>query len=167
MVTLREATAEDALLISRINAASWRHAYQGVIDAEYLRRLPDDYWLPTTRAWLASGRLYGLIALEDGRPIGSALFGRGRDEAYGDWWELVSIYLLPGKTRLKVGSVLLADAERLMREEGYTRSYVWAIQGNHGAEAFYLRHGYRDSGEHITYRIGSGEVTDVRYIRES
>ena len=101
-----------------------------------------------------------------GRPIGSALFGRGRDEAYGDCWELVSIYLLPGKTRLKVGSALLAEAARLMREEGYTRSYVWAIEGNHGAEAFYRRHGYRDSGERITYRIGSGEVTDVRYIRE-
>lgn len=32
MVHLREADADDALLISRIIAASWRSAYRGLID---------------------------------------------------------------------------------------------------------------------------------------
>ena len=59
---LREATAQDAQLISRMIAASWRGAYQDILDPVYLTRLPEDYWLPTMRTWLESERMYGLIA---------------------------------------------------------------------------------------------------------
>ncbi len=166
MATFREATAEAALLISRINASSWRTAYRGLIDSAYLSRLPDDYWLPTLRSWLESGRMYGLIAMEDGHATGAIIYGRGRDEDFGDCWEVVSLYLLPHACRRGVGSMLLKEASRIMREEGYTRCYLWAIQGNEQAAAFYRRHGFQPTEEQIGYRIGGRDVTDIRYIRE-
>lgn len=164
MLTFREATAEDAALISRINASSWRTCYRDVIADDYLARLSDEYWTPSVRAWLASGQVYGTLALLYGEPIGAILYGRGRDEAYGDWCEMISLYLLPQYTRRGVGSALLQEAMRIMREDGYDRFYLWAIDGNAPADCFYRKHGFRRTDDRVPYRIGGQDVTDVRYV---
>ena len=163
---IREATALDALLISRIIARSWRGAYQGLIDPVYLSRLPEEYWLPAMRGWLSSGRLYGCIAEENGEPVGSVIYGRGRDEDHADWGEIVSLYVLPEKMAQGVGSSLLNKAMKALQAEGYDRVYLWCIAGNERADAFYRRHGFIPSGDRVDYRIGSGNVTDIRFVWE-
>lgn len=166
MITLRQATAEDALLISRIIACSWRGAYREIIDPLYLARLPDEYWLPSMRAWLDSGRLYGCIAEQDSLPVGCIIYGRGRDENHADWGEIVSLYLLPEVMGKGIGGILLSEALSALQEDGYHRVYLWAIQGNARAERFYQRHGFVMTEERVHYKIGSDEVTDVRFVRE-
>ena len=163
---IRDATALDALLISRIIARSWRGAYQGLIDPVYLSRLPEEYWLPAMRGWLSSGRLYGCIAEENGEPMGSIIYGRGRDEDHADWGEIVSLYVLPEKMAQGVGSSLLNKAMKALQAEGYDRVYLWCIAGNERADAFYRRHGFIPSVDRVDYRIGSGNVTDIRFVWE-
>lgn len=167
MLTIREATAEDALLISRIIAHSWRGAYQDLIDPVYLSRLPEEYWLPSMRAWLSSGRMYGFIAEQDGLPVGCVIYGRGRDEDHAAWGEIVSLYLLPEVMRKGIGSALLAEAISALHEDGYTRVYLWAIEGNERAEHFYRSQGFKQTADRVHYKIGSRDVTDVRYTREA
>lgn len=167
MTTFREATAEDAGLISHIHATSWRKAYRELINGDYLDRLPNDYWVPSVRAWLSSGQLYGLILLEDGRPVGACLYGRGRDEAYGDWGEIVSLYLLPEVIRQGLGSQLIEETLRLLREDGYNHFYLWAIEGNTAADAFYRKHGFRPTQDRVAFQIGGQDVVDVRYVKEN
>lgn len=99
MAELRQADTADALLISRIIANSWRGAYQELLDPVYLARLPEETWLASMRAWLDSGRMYGFIAMADGFPVGCVVYGRARDEAHGDWGEIVSLYVLPEAMR--------------------------------------------------------------------
>lgn len=164
MLSFREATAEDAALISRINAASWRVAYRGLISDDYLSRLPEDAWTSPVRSWLDSGQLYGVIALEDDRPVGCAIFGRGRDATHADWGEIVSFYVLPDCTRRGVGGALLQETLHLLQQDGYDRVYLWSIDGNRIADEFYRKHGFRRTGDSVPYRIGSSDVTDVRYI---
>ena len=166
MTTIREATAEDAGLISHIHATSWRKAYRGLIAGDYLDRLPDSYWVPSVRSWLSSGQLYGLLILDDGKPVGACLYGRGRDEAYSDWGEIVSLYVLPEATRRGLGSQLLAEALRLLQEDGYDRFYLWAIEGNEAAGAFYRKNGFRPTDERVHFQIGGEEVVDIRYTLE-
>ena len=166
MAELREASAVDAGLISRMITASWRGAYQGVIDDAYLARLPEEYWLPSMRAWLESGRMYGLIALRGGQPVGCVIYGRSRDEDHGDWGEIVSLYVLPEVMGRGIGSELLDAALRALHEDGYSRVYLWTIEGNERAERFYRRHGFVRTADSVPYRIGGQDVTDVRYIRE-
>ena len=163
---IREATAEDALRISCLTASTWRKAYQGLIDPVYLARLPKEYWLPSMRAWLGSGRMYGLIAEENGIPMGCIIYGRGRDEDHADWGEIASLYVLPEQMGRGVGAKLLTAAMDALRTDGYDRIYLWCIAGNHRADAFYRRHGFSPSADRVDYRIGSGPVTDIRYIRE-
>ncbi len=166
MPKLRPATAADASLISRMIAASWRSAYQGLISDAYLARLPEEYWLPSMRAWLGSGRMYGLIAEKDNLPVGCTVFGRGRDDDHGDWGEIVSLYVLPEIMGRGVGSALLTEAIAVLREDGYGRFYLWAIEGNDRADRFYRKHGFSTTGKRVHYRIGGQDVTDLRYIRE-
>lgn len=167
MLTIREATAEDAPLISRIIARSWRGAYQDLIDPIYLSRLPEEYWLPSMRAWLGSGRMYGFIAEQDGMKVGCVIYGRGRDEAHADWGEIVSLYLLPEAMGKGLGGQLLTEALSALKKDGYDRVYLWAIEGNGRAEHFYRRHGFRQTDDRVHYKIGSRDVTDVRYTREA
>lgn len=166
MLDLREATAEDAALISRIIACSWRGAYQELIDPVYLARLPEEYWLPSMRSWLGSGRMYGLLAEMDGQVVGSIIYGRGRDEERASWGEIVSLYVLPEVLGQGVGSALLCQALCALREDGYDRVYLWAIRGNGRAERFYRKHGFRLTDEKVQYRIGNRDVCDVCMVRE-
>jgi len=164
---IREATPQDALCISHIIARSWRGAYQTLIDPVYLRRLPEEYWLPSTRSWLESGRMYGYIAEADGIPAGCIICGRGRDDDHADWGEIASLYVLPEKMGSGIGSTLLHTALAALRADGYQRVYLWCIDGNHRAEAFYRRHGFRQTNDRVEYRIGSGNVTDIRFVLEA
>lgn len=166
MLTFRDAQADDASLISHIFAASWRSTYRDVISGDYLDRLPDDYWVPSLRSWLGSGQLYGLLALQDGAPVGCVIYGRGRDSAYGDWGEIVSLYVAPEWMRQGVGGQLLQSSLRLMREDGYHHFYLWAVEGNHIGDAFYRKHGFAATGERYPYRIGGQDVADLRYVLE-
>lgn len=165
MLNIRDATAEDAGLISRIIAASWRGAYQELIDPVVLSRLPEEYWVPSTRAWLGSGRMYGYIAEAEGRAAGCAVFGRGRDEDHADWGEIVSLYLLPEMTGQGIGSKLLTEALSALHEDGYERVYLWAIEGSAQADGFYRKHGFIPTEDRVHYKIGSRDVTDLRYTK--
>lgn len=162
----RDATPEDALAISRVFAASWRDAYQGIVPQHYLDRLPDEYWLPSVRAWLQSGCLSALLACEDEQPVGCIIYGRGRDEEYADWGEIVSLYLLPAWKRRGIGTELVSYALDALRLEGYTKFYLWAIDGNHAADNFYRKLGFQRTSKTVSYKIGGGDVCDVRYALE-
>ena len=161
---LREATAQDAQLISRMIAASWRGAYQDILDPVYLTRLPEDYWLPTMRTWLESGRMYAYIAEKNGVPAGCVVYGRGRDEDHADWGEIVSLYVLPEQMHQGVGSSLLEAALSSLRTDGYDRVYLWAISEYTSGLRFYQQHGFRATGERVAYKLGISDVNDVRLI---
>ena len=165
MVHFRDATAEDAGLISHIYSSSWRKSYRGLISADYLERLPDEYWVPSMRSWLDSGRLEALLIYEDKQPIGCACYGRGRDEDHGDWGEIVSIYLLPEWMGKGYGKQLFEETMRRLQTQGFTRFYLWMIRGNDRAAGFYARHGFKVTGDTVEYHIGGQAITDVRYVR--
>ena len=165
MLSFHDATAEDAKLISYINATSWREIYRGLLTDDFLHRLSNDYWVPSVRTWLASVQLYGLIALEDGRPVGCCIYGHGRDTELANWGEIVSLYVLPDSMRRGVGSRLLQEALRLLQEDNYVSCYLWAIEGNHIADAFYRKQGFTPTTERFAYRLGGQDVADVRYIK--
>ena len=163
---IREATTADAALISRIIATSWRSAYQWLIDPIYLSRLPEEYWLPSMRTWLESGRMYGYIAEIDNQAVGCVIYGRGRDEDHADWGEIVSLYLLPVVEGQGVGHALLTAALDALHADGYNQVYLWCIEGNAHAEQFYQQHGFTRDDGCVRYKIGSGEVTDIRFVQK-
>jgi len=166
MLSFRAARAEDAALISRIFASSWRGMYREVIDPDYLDRLPEEYWVPSVRSWLQSGQFSGQFICINDVPVGCVIFGHARDEAYAGWGEIASLYLLPDYTRMGLGGRLLKEALRLLKADGYANVYLWAIDGSDAAKHFYVRHGFRRTEEAVDYRIAGRPVRDVRYVLE-
>ena len=165
MIHFYLASGNDAPLISHIHAISWRAAYKGLVPQHFLDRLPDDHWVTSVRSWLDSGRFSCLIVCEDRQPLGVCVFGRGRDESHADWGEIVSLYLLPGTQRKGLGSILMREALRLMREEGFTRFYVWTLEGNLPADSFYRKHGFIPSAECDSFPLGGAMIPERRFVR--
>ena len=60
-----------------------------------------------------------------------------RDPAMHGWGEVVSIYVLPECTGLGYGKALFAHAVHHLRENGFFKIYLWVLEENHRARAFY------------------------------
>ena len=75
------------------------------------------------------------------------------------------LYMLPEASRKGFGGALLEECLCRMRQEGYTRFYLWAFDGNEAADRFYQKHGFRVSGESVSYSIGGAPVRELRYVK--
>lgn len=161
--TLRHAVAADAGEISRLYAQSWRAAYVGVVSQSYLDALQDYHWTATVTDWLATGRFQALLGCHGQITAGCAIYGRARAETMEGWGELVSLYIKPGYFRKGCGSLVVSALLDELRGQGVTGCYLWVLEGNKRAIAFYERMGFVDSGDRMRSMLGEAEVVDYRY----
>lgn len=152
---------DDIDEISRIYALSWKTAYRGLIPDDYLDTISETRWSPLLRR--ESNRL--LLALEDGRPIGASTYSEARDDKMKGWGEIISLYLLPSHYRRGIGSKLFSKVVETLKDEGYDNSYLWVLEGNRAACAFYEKNGFICNGDINADNIGGKAVNELRYIR--
>jgi len=159
---IRMATPDDDFLaISRIYARSWKAAFKGIVPQAYLDGLRDDRW-----AELWKGRSVDMVVLlECGQYIGTSAFCPARDEAMTGFGEIISIYLLPEFYGKGYGTPLLEAAVRELQARGFERIYLWALEENARARAFYAKNGFRETEDRMPLTIGGKELTEVRYVR--
>ncbi|MBO9624967.1 MAG: GNAT family N-acetyltransferase [Microbacterium sp.] len=148
-LTIREGRLDDADGVARVHVRSWRAAYRGLMDQQILDSLSVEEraanWrrfitdpLPTTIALL--------VAERDGEVVGWTSFGAGRDADGSTDGEVYGIYADPDSWSTGAGHALLEEAERRMADAGHTRAYLWVLDGNERADAFYARHGWVADG---------------------
>lgn len=105
-----------------------------------------------------SARYAYLVAedTESGTLAGYAYNSSFRSRPAYDFASEISIYLAPVHQRCGLGSHLLKELERRMREQGMRMSEACITSDNVGSIAFHERHGYRICGEHHTcgYKLG-------------
>ncbi len=165
-VAIRPAGPADARAIAAVHIASWRGAYAGIVPDEYLASLDHDqrekHWVQSlgtagARTWLADA---------DGRTIGFATLGPGRDEDAepGDL-EIYAIYLDPESW----GRGVARDLMRTMLGEVApgTTVTLWVLEDAERARRFYRRHGFSPDGVERRDDIGGKDLTAVRYRRRS
>ena len=145
--------------MSRIYAACWKSDYRGILPDAYLDALEEGGW---TRRLAAGGRSI-FLALEGGRPVGISTCGPARDPAMEGWGELMSLYLLPAWRRRGTGTALLEAALEELRELGFGRAYLWVLEGNAPARAFYEARGFSPDGAGRTEELGGAAVRELRY----
>ena len=109
---------------------------------------------PLSRVCVAerSGHLVGFAQLTLGATHGLAPAGLQA--------ELLRLYVQEPFTGRHVGTLLLAEAERLAAEGGATVLWLTPWVHNHRALAFYLRRGYEDFG--LTHFVSEGESHENR-----
>lgn len=148
-LAIREARTEDVDDIAGVHVRSWQAAYRGLIDQSVLDGLSVSERAEGWRRIIADpppGGLGTLVATRDEQVIGWASLGSGRDPDGGAEGEVYGIYADPSAWSTGAGQALLAAAEQRIAEAGHARAYLWVLDGNDRADAFYARHGWVKDG---------------------
>jgi GNAT superfamily N-acetyltransferase len=143
-ITLRDATVDDAPLLAQIGVTSWRETYAGLLSEDLLDGLDGNpfhdhrYWQsvlskPSQCQWI--------WIVERGSAIGLCKFGSGDTDDNGGVVD--RLYLLRPAQRQGLGRRLMAAAGRLLAMHDQRPLYVWTLECNLPALAFYERLGGR------------------------
>ncbi|WP_337001827.1 MULTISPECIES: GNAT family N-acetyltransferase [unclassified Microbacterium] len=148
-LVIREGRIDDADEVAGVHVRSWQAAYRGLIDQAVLDGLSVEERAAGWRHFLSSTPQNGsglLVAERDGVVVGWTSFGAGRDPESTDDGEVYGIYADPSTWSTGAGHALLSAAEEHMTDAGRTRAYLWVLDGNDRADAFYARHGWELDG---------------------
>jgi GNAT superfamily N-acetyltransferase len=120
-----------------------------------------------TVALLSEPTTWGLLALDDGRPVGHFAFTPARrrtaDEAPGDWRErepipglahLWQLFVLPEWWGSGVAARLHETGIAEMRARGYERARLFTPSGQARARQFYERRGWKPVVEQFNPELG-------------
>lgn len=164
-VVIRAATLDDAMAIAGVHVASWRQAYAGLIDEEYLAQLDVGsraaWWQQvlddnhSTQVWVAE---------DDGEVVGFASLGPSLDEdAARETMQVYTLYLDPAAWgRGAARSLIRTVIEAVPSGAPVT---LWVAAGNDRARHFYRRNGFVDDGVDRIEDFGGDRVREVRYRR--
>lgn len=155
---VRRAGVEDALQIADVHVAAWRETYGPLLPAGAL-----DSSTPGRELRSGPGSSPGvtevLVAEDAGGIVAWASGGPGRDDDAPVDRELEGIYSLARVHGSGVGQLLLdvviADSP----------AYLWVLDGNARAEAFYRRNGFRRDGAEREHAVAGIPRTTVRMVR--
>ena len=141
---LRDMTAADADAVALLHATSWRSAYRGVFTDHYLDHEADAERRTVWRARLqadAPTRDWGVVAADStGRLLGFAYVMPDHDPVWGDYID--NLHVAPDLKGGGIGRRLMQGvAERLQRDCSTRPLYLWVLDVNTAARAFYERLG--------------------------
>lgn len=162
---VRPPRAGDERSLGPLHNYVWRVAYAGLMPADYLSRRSD---VDATCRWAkriatldaagrdADGQLV-LVAEVEHRVVGFLMVGPGRDAGMDNRVELMSLYVHPDLH----GSGVAQELVTYGLPGG--PSYLWVLDGNRRAQAFYRKLGYRLDG--ATKRHEPTSSVEVRMVR--
>ena len=141
---LRPMTAADADRVAALHVTSWRSAYRGVFTDHYLDHEAEAERREAWRARLNAdtpGADWGLVAEDTaGRLLGFAWVMPDHDPSWGDYID--NLHVAPDLKGGGIGRRLMQGvAERLQSDGSCRPLYLWVLDVNTAARAFYERLG--------------------------
>ena len=168
---VRPPATDDAPALGAMHVQVWREAYAGVMPDDYLAEMDVDASVAKWRRIIAdedrpaaqdeAGSVAkvtrGAEHVPSGEVVGFATFAAARDEEPPTAGELWAINLLAAHHGSGV-------ADRLMAATVGDRSaYLWVVEANLRAQAFYRRHGFvADGASSVHEATGTREIRMVR-----
>jgi GNAT superfamily N-acetyltransferase len=160
-VEIRAARAPDYRQVAPMHYRAWRQSYSGIL-ASVLLDLFDDpaHWADNVYPEKLSQPGWTMRLAESGdAPVGVSIIGPEPDRP--DRLEIDALYVAPEYQRLRVGSLLLADA---LRSHPSGDVVLWCADGNHRARRFYEAKGFHLDGRTLNWKpIPNIEVPQVGY----
>ncbi|QHK22458.1 GNAT family N-acetyltransferase [Pseudarthrobacter psychrotolerans] len=132
-------------------SAEFFHARRASIPERVERRRP----------YLASGDPRIIAVDANNEVVGLADSGPGRDEDGPEALELYSLYTLRRTRGSGLGAALLSAAI------GESQAYLWVLENNARALAFYLKHGFRFDGGRGQLPLEWEELPELRMVRSA
>lgn len=163
-IILRAATPADAPAVAALHAESWRFAYRGAYSDEYLN---GPVFEDRARVWqerMSSPKPNQHVVLaEDGDELTGFICAYGTDDK--QWGSLIdNLHVRPALHRRGIGHRLLAEVAtwNLVEHPG-SGVYLWVLDQNTRAQAFYQNLGARNVGSKRTVPPGGGSTVARRY----
>lgn len=162
---IRRAGPEDAAALSDIGAATFAETFGHLYPKDDLDAfLLEAYGLERTRADLARPDKAQWLVEVDGQVVGYALAGPcdlPHDEVAPTSLELKRFYLLKPWQGGGLGGRLFDVVMAWLEQDGPQDLWIGVWSENHGAQRFYLRHGFVKVGD---YGFKVGSTVDHEFI---
>jgi ribosomal protein S18 acetylase RimI-like enzyme len=139
--TIARPTLDDLDELGRVHVQVWRQAYDGLMPAAFLAALDPTAAPARWRERFGENPdLTWWLARDEAGIVGMVSAGPPRDDDPPVPLELYAINILR-----RAHGTGLAD-ELMARAIGDRAAYLWVLEGNARAIAFYRRHGFSDEG---------------------
>ncbi len=158
-VRVRAAAVGDARGIAVVHVEAWRETYSGQLPADVLAGLEVEPRVSRWAAIIEDDVTDVYVAETAGRIVGWATSSDGRDDDRPVARELEGIYLLASVYGSGAGQDLLAVAI------GDRPAYLWMLDDNPRAEAFYRRNGFERDGVAREQRMAGTVIPVIRMVR--
>jgi GNAT superfamily N-acetyltransferase len=161
-------TLADCDRVAEIRIRDWQTAYRGLMPQPYLDGLSvaEDAERRRERFRRSDGSVVNLVAEQDGELLGWAAHGPYRNgEVRTSDAELYAIYVDAGRFGGGIGHALLRESVRRCADAGYPRMFLWVLDGNTRARAFYERAGFHPDGAEEPFEVDGVLVPEVRYAK--
>ncbi|WP_141631149.1 GNAT family N-acetyltransferase [Mobilicoccus pelagius] len=159
---IRHAHPEDARVMGRVHVEVWREAYTGLMRPEALAGVDPEIGAQRWARILAAPRPDGATTWVGCTPTGEVVAlaseGPARDADAPTAHEVRALNVLRSAYGTGLADLLMVDLA------GDGPAYLWVVEGNDRAVAFYRRHGFEDDGgRKVDERLG---VREIRMGRE-
>jgi GNAT superfamily N-acetyltransferase len=155
-VTLRRALPEDAPMIAEIWHLGWRDGHLGFVSQELIEVRHENSFrtraarrVSDTTVAVVQGQIAGFVIVVDD--------------------EVEQVYVSALHRGKGVADVLMADAERRIKDAGYSSAWLAVVAGNARARRFYERRGWSDGGPFEYSAAGDDgpiPVPSHRYVKD-
>lgn len=163
-VKIRNAVGMDVAAIAKLHAESWRVAYRGMLQDDYLDRtiFPERLALWEERFATPAPNQHVIVAEADTTVTGFACIYGGEDPTWGSF--LDNLHVTPEYKRKGIGSALMqAVTQWCLETWPKCGMYLWVLESNTPAMRFYERLGGRLAGEGQWNPPDGGEYRKLRY----
>lgn len=168
-IIIRTATFEDSAEIANVHINSWREAYKDLLPQVFLDERPlmfknrYELWKAVTQnpeqvTLVAVSVEHGVVGFINGT--------HGRDKAKKDWCEVWCIYLLEKYHGKRIGFQLLKQYFDTHLDKGYSKGYLWVLEGNPTIK-FYEKVGGKYEGQVKIEEIAGKDVREIMYEWEN
>ena len=175
-------TGEHFRAMSLIHALGWRDTYVDAVPADYMaREITDDRWVEVFRTnFETQNGVHGLLLYRGDAPVSCLNYCRARttnfnvdgdfsfdNAAYADWGEIASFYTHPNQRGRGYGGLLMEEALRRLKADGFQNAFVFVLRENERARRFYAAHGFSWDGTCTEVPFPPDTVcVDLRYVKK-
>ena len=164
--TYREATAQDVEGIAVLHADSWRRHYRGAYSDSFL----DNEVVPDrNRVWMERlnrpdrSNECTIVAERDRAIVSIAHTILNADDLWGAL--LDNLHVLHDLKGGGIGTRLMAETARAVLERAPASGlFLWVLEGNKAAQAFYAARGGKRAGAKTSEAPGGGTIAAFRYV---
>lgn len=164
-ITYRDAHAGDADVIAQLHTDSWRRTYRGMMTDEFLDRRADSNRRAVWRLRLdaPAANQFVRVAEQGGSIVGFICAFADEDHIWGSYID--NLHVAPAVHRRGIGRMLMCDAAAWLCDVEPARGvYLWVMEGNAPARAFYARLGASNAGTAQKADPGGGTAPNCRYV---